>query len=312
MIVYPVVIPTLCRYEHFKNCVETLSRCTLAEQTELVIGLDFPKKQVHKDGYKKIREYLDTISGFAKITVFTTDVNLGASKNVRRLIDYVYESYDAVIVTEDDNMFSPCFLEFMNKALDEYRDNIKVTSVSGYTAISYYGVTTNPLILTHDYSAWGYGVWKNKRTHREIEYYKTVCRSFKKSFRVFMEYPAVLGMLVEMLWRRERWGDTMYTVDNILDDTYQLRPALSMVRNMGQDGSGLHSGINPIFLSQEISKEGRFEMDTNAFDMALKQFDKITKRTFYLGLSVNRLKAFCQVSNVVVKWVFNRVYFGRK
>lgn len=38
----PVIIPTLCRYEHFKECLESLSRCTWAEKTEVYIGLDYP------------------------------------------------------------------------------------------------------------------------------------------------------------------------------------------------------------------------------------------------------------------------------
>ena len=40
MIYYPVCIPTLNRYEHLKACVESLQRCTHADKTELIIGLD--------------------------------------------------------------------------------------------------------------------------------------------------------------------------------------------------------------------------------------------------------------------------------
>lgn len=42
MTYYPVIIPTLNRFEHFKNCVESLANCTYAPETELIIGLDFP------------------------------------------------------------------------------------------------------------------------------------------------------------------------------------------------------------------------------------------------------------------------------
>ena len=42
MTFYPVVIPTLNRFDHFRNCVESLVRCTHADKTELIIGLDFP------------------------------------------------------------------------------------------------------------------------------------------------------------------------------------------------------------------------------------------------------------------------------
>ena len=43
----PVVIPTLCRYEHLKRCIDSLSNCTGADRTELYIGLDFPAEESH-------------------------------------------------------------------------------------------------------------------------------------------------------------------------------------------------------------------------------------------------------------------------
>ena len=299
MTIYPIVIPTLCRYELFVKCVDSLSKCTLAEQTELVIGLDFPLNKSHEEGWKKIKTYIGAITGFRKLTVFTSDVNLGASKNLHRLIDYVYASYDAVILTEDDNFFSPCFLEFMNNGLNEFRDNPKIISVCGYTAMQYYGVT-------HDFSAWGVGRWKEKHKGREVEYYYNICHSLKKSYRIFKEYPSLLMMLMVMLKRKERYGDTMRSIDNMMNDTYQLRPALSMVRNLGQDGSGLHSGINPEYLTQQISIEKHFNFSLNAIAIAFKESRKVNKCTFGIGLSRNSFKAVSQLLYYVVKWCIFR------
>lgn len=295
MTIYPVIIPTLCRYELFRKCVDSLLKCNLSEQTELVIGLDFPLNKSHEEGWKKIKTYIDTITGFRKLTVLTSDVNLGASKNSERLKEYVYASYDAVIFTEDDNFFSPCFLEFMNKALNKFRDHPKITSVCGYTPMPYYGVTDNSLILTHDAYAWGYGLWSGKGELMKNEYYYKICTSFRNAYRIFMEYPGEFCMLSEMVKRKHRYGDIMRTADNIINDTYQLKPSLSMVRNLGQDGSGLHSGVNPEYLMQPISKENHFEFTPDAISLAFKQIRKCRKSTFKLALSPNKLKALFQI-----------------
>ena len=71
MIYAPVIIPTLNRYEHLKNCLESLSKCSGAENTEVYIGLDYPSRSEHLSGYKKIRDYLDNCGdlGFKKLTV---------------------------------------------------------------------------------------------------------------------------------------------------------------------------------------------------------------------------------------------------
>ena len=41
----PVIIPTLCRYDHFKRLMESLNKCTWADKTDVYIGLDYPAKR---------------------------------------------------------------------------------------------------------------------------------------------------------------------------------------------------------------------------------------------------------------------------
>ena len=83
MIYAPVIIPTLCRYKHFKECLESLSKCKWAEETEVFIGLDYPAKESHRPGYEKIKSYLKEVGDmtFKKIHVFEREVNYGAGKN---------------------------------------------------------------------------------------------------------------------------------------------------------------------------------------------------------------------------------------
>ena len=130
---YPVVIPTLCRYEHFKECVVSLSKNIYASETELVIGLDYPPSEKYFEGYSHIKEYLSEIKGFKKVTIFENTKNLGSSKNSEQLITYALDNYDAYIYSEDDNIFSPFFLQFMNESLEKYRndDGLKLLEKAG-------------------------------------------------------------------------------------------------------------------------------------------------------------------------------------
>lgn len=54
----PVIIPTLCRYDHFKRLMESLNKCTWADKTDVYIGLDYPAKEEHRDGWMKIKRFL--------------------------------------------------------------------------------------------------------------------------------------------------------------------------------------------------------------------------------------------------------------
>ena len=50
----PICIPTCNRYEHLKRCVESLSKCTLASETDLIISVDYPPSDKYVDGNEKI------------------------------------------------------------------------------------------------------------------------------------------------------------------------------------------------------------------------------------------------------------------
>lgn len=52
MIYSPVIIPTLNRYEHFRECLESLEHCVDADKTTVYIGLDYPPSEKHVDGWK--------------------------------------------------------------------------------------------------------------------------------------------------------------------------------------------------------------------------------------------------------------------
>lgn len=314
MIVYPVIIATLCRYEHFRKCVESLSKCILADQTELVIGLDYPLSESHRLGYDKIVSYIDNISGFKKVTILKTDMNLGASKNFKRLYEYAYSKYDAVIMTEDDNIFSPCFLEFMNKALNEYKNEDKILSVSGYTALTYYNRSKNRLILTYDVSAWGTGYWKYKSDvyfNQSQSYYISIAATFKSMLKIYMVYPRLLSMLLYMLKNNLRWGDTEKATYNIINNFFQLRPAISLVRNIGQDASGLHSGIDTDIMNQMISSDDHFYFTERDSVNNLLSDSKIYKRgSFTLGMPKSKLRFVASIVKIFIEWCIYKLCFN--
>lgn len=50
MIYAPVMIPTLCRYEHFKECLESLSLCKGADMTEVFCRIGLSCKRESSSG----------------------------------------------------------------------------------------------------------------------------------------------------------------------------------------------------------------------------------------------------------------------
>ena len=103
----PVLIPTLNRYTHFKKCIISLSKCKHADKTDLIISLDFPLKDIHWEGYNKIKEFLPKIRGFKSVYIIERKINFGPINNYFESRKEVLNSYDKIIFSEDDNTFSP-------------------------------------------------------------------------------------------------------------------------------------------------------------------------------------------------------------
>ena len=259
----PVLIPTLNRYEHFKRCVESLAKCTHADKTELVIGLDYPPAEKYVEGWKRICDYIPQVGGFRKVTILDCKENLGATENFKRLHEYAASNYDRYILTEDDNEFSPCFLDFMNKGLEVYKDDSRIFTISGYLEPKFICIVNEGVVFMPTGNAWGLGVW----TQKEYEMKKRIATiledtlfSFRKSLKVFRCMPARLQGAIICYNNNYNYGDVKRGLVCNVYDMFQARPAKSLVRNWGQDGTGLHSGINPAITKEEISDDYLYEL----------------------------------------------------
>lgn len=285
MTYYPILIPTLCRVDHFMRCVESLSKCTHANNTELVIGLDYPLTQEHYNGYNKILNYIPTINGFKKVTLLKREKNFGPMNNVYSLQEYAWKNYDACIIVEDDTEYSPCFLDFINKCLYKYKDNMKITSVGGYLQSEYYKYIPKgqKTLCLRGSNAWGYAIWKDKYyriLRKDNSYFEHILHSFTLSWKIFKTHHGMLNMLIIMLRTHDDYDDVKYGIVNVLEDRYQLRPTFSLVRNWGNDGSGEHSGINPKYKKEKILEQDSYDID----DIEINDIKSISKISSWIGI----------------------------
>ena len=237
----PVLIPTICRYKHFKLCVDSLSKCVDADKTDLYIGLDYPAKEAHWKGYNKILEYVDSISGFRNVYIFKRDVNFGQKKNMADLRQRAEDDgHLAYIISEDDNEFSQNFLLYMNQCLVKYQHDPRVMAVCGFshpewTDMGKYTANAFPM---HGFCAYGYGTWFAKLNiyHNFISDKEIVanpklvhklfkCRQHVTIHRLLFRQGVASGDL-----RRRCYAELM--------DQYSIFPVISKVRNHGFDGEG--------------------------------------------------------------------------
>lgn len=282
----PVLIPTLNRFEHFKKCVESLLRNKHAEKTHLFVALDAPFKESHYEGYNKISNYLNEITGFKELTIFKRDTNLGAEKNSAIAQEDIFKIYDRVIFSEDDNFFSENFLEFINKGLDKYQSDSRVFAICGYgypvQIPQNYG---SNFYMWKGFSAWGFGIWRDRFSDEilSLETIENYLKSPKNAFEVEKYASHYLPALLLTIKTKHVTGDTAMCMHLIKNNMYCIFPTLSKVRNYGHDGSGIHCGLSDIYKSQPIDDKSTFLYSNGYFDRNNKEIYRVLKDHFNIG-----------------------------
>lgn len=264
----PVLIPTLCRYEHFRRCVESLSRCTGAEYTELYIGLDYPLNHSHEDGYHKICAFIPTIKGFKNVLVYKRETNYGAERNFHDLLERVRVKYDRFILSEDDNEFAPNYLEYMNAGLERYKDDPRVIRICGYLitwdADYYRCMKSYPYnaFPAKDNNSIGVGVWFSKLKPTGLTKIG-VLNSTKLTFKTIIKgYCLAILRMIKQLHKPSQLPDVCLRLYCAFNNKYCIFPTISKVRNWGYDGTGLNSDNNPKWItSVELDTSATFEFD---------------------------------------------------
>ena len=262
----PVVIPTLCRYEYFIKLIESLKKCKESIYTELVIGLDYPPQEKYIYGWKKIKEYIPSITGFKKVTVFEATSNLGADDNSDIIINYVKEKgYTSFIYSEDDNVFAPNFLSYMNWGLNKFQNNKNVMAICGYNYPIDMSSYNKTYYFSHNFAGWGFGIWTDTHIQLKNEVYnKSYCRSVLFNpinlYKIAHKRGLRIILSIYRCYRDNQihW-DTFLTTYQYLRGRYSVFPSTTMVLNLGQDGSGIHSTYSEL----NIQKYSQQKLDIN-------------------------------------------------
>ena len=267
-----MIIPTLNRFEKFRQCLESLEANVGADKTEVYIGLDYPPSEKYVKGWKDIDDYLiHKVNNhkFKLLKIYRREFNCGVSNpnsNGKLLANEVSKDHDSYIFTEDDNVFSPNFLLFVNQGLEKYKNDAKCLAVCGY---NYYGVkipTPKNNYLSKEYSAWGVGYWTMKRAEiskiYNEEYLKSIMSSWRYIWKIYRNEPRLLNTVLLNLDSHKVFDDTVRVCYQYLNDKYSLFPTVSKVRNVGFDNSGttiFKEDVN--YNKQEIDSCTEFKMD---------------------------------------------------
>lgn len=248
----PVIIPTLNRYEHFKNCLESLEACVGSDFTDVYVALDYPPSEKYVEGWKKIDIYLhekEKDNNFHSLTVYRRETNyfFSGRGNWQTAVKDATINVDRYIFSEDDNIFSPNFLEYINKGLEKYKNDSSILAICGYShpyPIKY--SDNNYFMQNVDFSAWGYGIWKDRIAKSNDTCNKAYFRKKLHSLNNVLKLKkhGLNRLLYTIQWAYGNKvlpiNDNTFSIYMVLENMNVVMPTITKVRNMGWDGTGVH------------------------------------------------------------------------
>jgi hypothetical protein len=237
----PVCLFAYNRPEHTRRTLASLASNRGAEDAELIAYADAPKKASDEASVEETRRVLREAKGFKRVELVERAENLGLARNIIGGVSEVMGQYGRAIILEDDLETAPSFLSYMNESLERYRDEKKVWHVSGHTAF-FPQSSRGRSFLWRFMDCWGWATWADRWSH----FRKDPAAALKalppiRRYRFDMENTASSYAQISQNadGRIDTWAVFwFYTIFS--NRGLCLNPELSLVLNIGLDGSGEH------------------------------------------------------------------------
>lgn len=256
----PIALFVYNRPEHTQKTVDSLRQNDLASQSDLFVFSDGAKTDAGSAAVLQTRRYVRTIHGFKSVTVIDRDRNFGLAKSVIAGVTELCTNFGRVIAMEDDLLTTPDFLVFMNRALERYKTDSKIYSVSGFNfALNVPDRYGYDAFCSYRSSSWGWGTWNDR--WQAADWGVSDYRSFqtdKDRRRLFDRGGEDLSRMLDlqMEGRIDSWA-IRWAYTHFRNRGVALLPTATKVLNIGLDGSGVHCAAGSAKQSNLVFKTNR-------------------------------------------------------
>lgn len=246
----PILLFVYNRPEHVRQCIASLQANELAAQSPLFIYSDAAKTPESREGVEQTRQFIRTIQGFKEVTIIEREQNWSLARSIIDGVTTQVNRFGRVIVMEDDLIAAPYFLQFMNDALETYKDEPRVGHIQGCDFTQDASLPDTFLIKWT--GSWGWATWdrawklfnpNGKELLRQLEE-RNLTRRF--DFNGTYGYTRMLRRQIE--GKNNSWA-IRWNASLFLADILSLNAGRSLIQNNGFDGSGTNCGGGGLYNS---------------------------------------------------------------
>ncbi|WP_069659634.1 glycosyltransferase family 2 protein [Arcticibacter eurypsychrophilus] len=298
----PIALFVYNRPDHARRTITFLQKNFLADESRLFIFSD-GARDGDEENVKAVRDLIKSVDGFKSVEVINRDKNFGLANSVIDGVNRLTHQYGKVIVFEDDVITSPYTIQYFNEGLTKYQGVEQVMHITAFM----YPLKVNNLpetFLLRIASSQAWATWDRawKKFEPNID---TIISKFDASSKYQFQLEGSMNFWKHVMefkhGRNNSWAIRWYS-SVFLNKGLSLNPAVSLIENIGHDGTGVHSGVSTIYAGEmnnfRISKFPDVIKENEIAYRAVKDFLKHRKGT-YLQRGIRYF------NHIITKWKIN-------
>ena len=255
----PILLFAYNRPDHLQHTLEALLRNPLAAESELYVYSDAARTEEDQEAVAQVRRLIHRITGFQQVHITERPENWGLAHSIIDGVTTQVERHGRVIVLEDDLVVAPHFLDFMNDALEAYKDEQRVGHIQACDFTQDPNLPDTFLIKWT--GSWGWATWQRawklfnpdgRALLNELEN-----RHLTHTFDFNGRYGYTRMLRRQTEGKNNSWA-IRWNASLFLADVLSLNVGRSLVQNMGFDGSGTNCGGGGLYASRLYT--GRLEV----------------------------------------------------
>lgn len=221
-----------------------------ARPPKLLVVADGPR-QHHPDDVaacRATRAIIERVDWDCEVVTNYSDENLGCKRRVSSGLSWVFDSVGEAIVLEDDCLPEQTFFRFCEELLDKYREDERVTMISGdnfqfgrkRTPYSYY--------FTRWIHVWGWASWRRVWSHYDVDIKTWPDVRDTNWLAEVLEDPASVDYWREIFdlvyaSRIDTW-DYQLAFASWMQNGLSVVPEINLISNIGFGQAATHTGAS--------------------------------------------------------------------
>lgn len=232
----PIILFAYARADHLRQTLE----CLRENRVPLIYAFsDGPRSPAKAPVVAEVREMLRAID-WCEVVLSERETNLGLGRSILTGVTEVLAKHESAIVFEDDLVCVPGTYDYLCAALEHYKDDSQVMSVTGWT---------HPLVTPSDVTdqpyfdgraeCWVWGTWARVWQGMQDDA-KTLRQRCKAEGIDVYHYGADLPAMAEVELQKNIWA-VRFLYWHILNRGLSLRPPWSLVEHIGFDADATNA-----------------------------------------------------------------------